>query len=70
VHVCPGVHLGGDVHVGERSWIGIGATCIQGLRIGRDVMVGAGSVVLKDVLDGRRVAGVPAKPIGFRRGAS
>jgi acetyltransferase-like isoleucine patch superfamily enzyme len=36
---------------------------IQGVRIGRDVLVGAGAVVLHDLEDGARVAGVPARPI-------
>jgi hypothetical protein len=36
------------VHVGERSWIGAGATVIQGVRIGADVIVGAGAVIIRD----------------------
>jgi acetyltransferase-like isoleucine patch superfamily enzyme len=61
VHVCPGAHLAGAVRIGDRSWIGIAATVRQGITIGRDVMVGAGAVVVADVADGLTVAGVPAR---------
>ena len=37
------------------------ATVLPGVKIGRDVKVGAGSVVVKDVPDNRVVRGVPAK---------
>jgi sugar O-acyltransferase (sialic acid O-acetyltransferase NeuD family) len=61
VHVCPGAHLGGGVSIGPRTWFGIGAVAIQGVRIGSDVTVGAGAVCLKDVPDGAVVFGVPAR---------
>jgi sugar O-acyltransferase (sialic acid O-acetyltransferase NeuD family) len=61
VHVCPGAHLAGDVAIGARSWFGIGAVARQGVRIGADVVVGAGAVCLDDVRDGIFVAGVPAR---------
>lgn len=62
-HVSPGAHLAGGVHVGQRSWVGIGSTVKQGVKIGDDVTVGAGAVVLNDVLDGLTVAGVPAQTL-------
>jgi acetyltransferase-like isoleucine patch superfamily enzyme len=43
--------------------IGSGATILGGVRIGRDSMVGAGSVVTGDVAPGQTVAGNPAKPL-------
>jgi sugar O-acyltransferase (sialic acid O-acetyltransferase NeuD family) len=61
VHVCPGAHLAGAVRVGDRSWIGIAATIRQGISVGRDVMVGAGAVVVADVPDASTVTGVPAR---------
>jgi serine acetyltransferase len=36
---------------------------IQNLKIGQNVMVGAGSVVIRDVGAGLTVVGVPAKAI-------
>jgi len=64
VHVCPGVNLAGDVAVGARSMIGIGVSVIQGITIGKDCLIGAGSVVIRDVPDGVTVAGNPAREIG------
>lgn len=61
VHICPGAHLAGDVHVGARTWFGLGAVAIQGVRIGADVTVGAGAVCISDVRDSVTVLGVPAR---------
>jgi UDP-perosamine 4-acetyltransferase len=61
VHLSPGARLGGGVTVGRGSHIGMGAIVIQGLRIGAGALVAAGAVVLRDVGDGDRVAGVPAR---------
>jgi serine acetyltransferase len=63
VHVCPGTHLSGGVVVGARSWIGVGASVRQCIRIGADVTVGAGAAVVRDVADRLTVVGVPARPI-------
>lgn len=63
VHVSPGAHLGGGVEVGERSWAGIGSCVRQYLKIGPDVMVGAGAAVVTDVKAGLTVVGVPARPV-------
>lgn len=63
VHVCPGAHLAGNVKIGCRSWFGIGATAKQGIRIGRDVTVGAGAVCVSDIRDGLTVIGIPAKEL-------
>lgn len=61
VHVCPGAHLAGDVHIGARTWFGIGAVARQGIRIGADVTVGAGAVCVTNIRDGVTVMGVPAR---------
>lgn len=62
VHISPGAHLAGDVRVREYSWVGIGATVRQQIVIGRDVIVGAGAVVVGDLPDQCVALGIPAKP--------
>lgn len=61
VHICPGAHLAGEVFVGDYTAIGTGAAVIPGIRIGRESIVGAGSVVIRDVWSGIQVVGNPAK---------
>lgn len=61
--LSPDVKLAGQVTVGSQCDIGMGARVIQGITIGDSVIAGAGSVIVKDVEPGRKVAGVPARPI-------
>ena len=50
-------------HVGRRASIGSNATILCGVSIGENAIVGAGSVVTKDVEAGQVVAGNPARVI-------
>jgi acetyltransferase-like isoleucine patch superfamily enzyme len=50
--------------VKQRASIGSNATIIAGVTIGESALVGAGTVVTKDVPDFAIVAGVPARVIG------
>lgn len=50
--------------VKRRASIGANATIICGITIGENSLIGAGSVVTKDVPDNSIVAGNPAKVIG------
>lgn len=56
-------HLQGVV-VEQMARIGANATILPGLRIGRGSLIGAGSVVTKDVAPGMVVAGNPARVVG------
>lgn len=49
--------------VRERAKIGANATLLPGVVIGRDALVGAGSVVVEDVPDGKVVVGNPARVV-------
>jgi sugar O-acyltransferase (sialic acid O-acetyltransferase NeuD family) len=49
--VAPGVCMGGNVRVGYRSAVCLGANVVHGISIGRDSVVGAGSLVLNDIGD-------------------
>jgi acetyltransferase-like isoleucine patch superfamily enzyme len=49
------------VVVGECAWIGAGAVVSDHKKIGADSIVGAGTVVVKDVPEAVVAFGVPAK---------
>ncbi len=51
------------ITIEDNVWIGGGSILLPGVRIGHDAVVGAGSVVTKDVAAGDRVAGNPARSI-------
>jgi len=53
--------------VSEGASIGANATILCGLTIGRHALIGAGSVITKDVVDHAIVAGNPAQVIGDTR---
>lgn len=53
----------GAVKIGNRVFVGANATILPGVTIGDDAVIGAGSVVTRDVASGMVVAGVPARTI-------
>jgi len=58
----------GGITIGDGAWLAFGVIVLGGVRIGRGAVVGAGSVVTRDVPDGAIVAGVPARVKGYRKG--
>ena len=55
------------VVVGDHVWISSRSTIVDGVTIGRGAVVGACSLVRKDVGEMEIVAGVPARALGTRR---
>lgn len=53
----------GDIIIGRNVWIGDKATILAGVVIGDNVIIGANSVVTKDVASNTMVAGCPVKVI-------
>jgi len=51
------------VSIGDGSWLGHGSVVLPGVTIGRHVVIGANSVVTKDIPDFSVAVGVPAKVI-------
>lgn len=56
-------HIDGPIAVEDGAWIGAGAIVLPNVRIGRKSVVGAGSVVTRDVPPYAIVAGNPARVI-------
>lgn len=52
------------IEIGERAFIGARAFLLPGVRVGRNAIVGAMAAVTRNVPDGARIAGNPARPIG------
>ncbi len=55
------------VRVGEWADIGTNAVLLPGVTVGKGAIVGAGAVVTQDIPAFAKVAGVPAKIIGWRK---
>ena len=63
----PGHPIGkGNILIGNDVWLGYGAIILPGVKIGDGAVIGAGSVVTKNVDDYEIVAGNPAKHIKYR----
>ncbi|MDO5639690.1 MAG: acetyltransferase [Neisseria sp.] len=60
-NICPNVSLAGNVVVGEETDIGIGSCAIQGINIGANSLIGAGSVIVNHVADNVVAFGNPAR---------
>lgn len=54
------------VSIGERCWIGEHVCVLPGVTIGDDCIIGAGSVVTRDIPSRMVAVGVPARPIKRR----
>jgi acetyltransferase-like isoleucine patch superfamily enzyme len=55
-----------DVRVGNNVWIGYGAQILRGVTVGDNAIIGASTVVTKDVPANAVVAGAPARIIRMR----
>ena len=56
-----GLEFGKPVAIGRNVWLGGGSIILPGTTIGDDAVVGAGSVVTRNVLVGAAVMGNPAR---------
>jgi galactoside O-acetyltransferase len=56
-----------DIHLGENVWLGAGVIVLPGVTIGKNSVIGAGSVVTKDIPENVVAVGSPChvlRPIG------
>ena len=56
-----GYQYNAPVHIGKNCWIGAGVIIVPGITIGDTVVIGAGSVVTKDLPDNVIAVGNPCK---------
>jgi maltose O-acetyltransferase len=54
------------IKIEEDVWIGSGSKILMGVTIGKGAVIGAGSVITKDVLPYHVVIGNPAKTVKLR----
>ena len=57
----------GDIIIEDGAWLGVGVIVLSGIRIGKGGVVGAGSLVTRDIPDNAIACGVPAKVIKMRK---
>ena len=65
VTLYPSVNVSGITHIGHAVELGTGIQIIQGKTVGDYSIVGAGSVIVKDIPANCTAVGSPAKPIKF-----
>lgn len=61
VHISPGAKLAGTIKVGQGSWLGIGCVISNNVNITEFCTVGAGAVVVKDIIVPGIYIGVPVR---------
>lgn len=61
-----GTYDRGKVHIKKRAYLGMNVLVVKPVTIGEDAIVGAGSIVTKDIPDGEVWAGNPARFIRKR----
>jgi acetyltransferase-like isoleucine patch superfamily enzyme len=66
-YIAPGCHIGGECEIKNLSFVGIGATVIDGITLESETLVGAGSLVLKSTEPYSKCVGSPAKKVGEHR---
>mgnify|MGYP003379570671 CR=1 FL=1 len=59
--ILPSVNLSGNTITKKYTTIGTGTKVIQGITIGENVIIGAGTVVIRDIEDNVTVVGNPAR---------
>lgn len=62
-HVSPGVRTAGNVKIGKGTWVGIGSVISNNVNVCGGCKLGAGAVVVKDIIKPGTYIGVPIKKI-------
>ncbi len=60
----------GPIVIDDGAWLGVGVIVLDGVRVGAGAVIGAGSVVVRDVPEGAVACGNPARIVRMRAGAA
>jgi sugar O-acyltransferase (sialic acid O-acetyltransferase NeuD family) len=63
VHVSPGVRTAGGVVLGDDVWLGIGSIVSNNVKICNYTIVGAGAVVIHDLVESGKYVGNPVRKL-------
>ena len=61
----PETRISGETIIGDGNFFGVRSIVLQGLRIGNDVRIGTGSVIMRKTKNGMTYFGNPAKIIKY-----
>jgi UDP-3-O-[3-hydroxymyristoyl] glucosamine N-acyltransferase len=61
-----GTIIGGSTTIGNMCWTGLNSTLKDNIKVGNNVVVAAGAMVIGDIQDNDVVAGIPAKSIKYK----
>ena len=56
-------YISSPITIENNVWVGYNVVILKGVKIGKNSIIGAGSVVAKDIPENCVAAGIPAKPI-------
>jgi acetyltransferase-like isoleucine patch superfamily enzyme len=56
----------GGIIIDDDAWLGYGVIVLDGVRVGKGAVIGAGAVVTQDIPDGAIAVGVPARVVKLR----
>ncbi|MDE6321789.1 MAG: acetyltransferase [Muribaculaceae bacterium] len=65
-HISTGAMVNGDCHIGRATFIGSNATTINGITVGANVIIGAGSTVITNIYTPGVYVGSPARLVNKR----
>lgn len=63
VHLSPGVRLAGNVTIGKNTWLGINSTVINNVRINKNCVIGASSLIREEILEEGTYVGNPIRRV-------
>jgi acetyltransferase-like isoleucine patch superfamily enzyme len=52
-----------EIHIEDNVWLAAGVSVLGGVRIGKNAVIGAGSVVSSDIPANTLAVGIPCRPI-------